>query len=269
MSLKFFEAFSYFAWKYAAVNLKGYFEILYETNEEYDGDEAGKKLHGLYFQTLELIVGIISKTPSNKLKYLDSGIVGDLFSTLQHFNDCEKSPENKAKWSRLYRKLLLGIERNLLGTWISTIPLEQSKFGSKRIRRFYYQPFETSGASEDETAVSSLLLHVNLNYINYFRTLEADNILQEIQAVQHLILSIPEPTVLQHHKQYLNSFVDILVNFALNEKDPAVIKRLKLLLVDIGKRFRWCIENQLKDSEQNAKIRRLDLLKEIWAQLIT
>lgn len=82
MSLKFFEAFSYFAWKFAAVNLKGYFEAIYEGSEEFDGDEPTKKLHGIYLQTLDLVVGIIAKTPSAKLKYLDQKMIGDLFSTL-------------------------------------------------------------------------------------------------------------------------------------------------------------------------------------------
>ena len=113
--MKFFEAFSYFAWKFAAVNLKSYFEAIYESNEEYDGDESAKKLHGVYFQTLDLIMGIVAKTSSAKLKYLDRTMIGDLFCTLQHFIDCEKTPENKAKWSRVFRKLLLGADRSLLG----------------------------------------------------------------------------------------------------------------------------------------------------------
>ena len=47
----------------------------------------------------------------------------------------------------------------------------------------------------------------------------------------------------QHEKEYLQSYIEILVNFVMNEKDPAVVKKLKQLLVETGKRFRWAIEN--------------------------
>ena len=217
-------------------------------------------------QTLDLIVSIVSKTNSSKLRYLGPEMVADLFCSLQHFVDCEKIPENKSKWSRLLRKLLLGIDRGVLGQWISSVALDKELYGSKRIRRFYYKPFESPG-DDPATTNSSVLLQAHLNYLNYFRTLDPESSLVEIQAVQHFILSITEDTRRPHEKEYLGAFMEILINFILNEKDPALIKRLKLLIKDIGKRFRWSIEDQLKDSEQNAKIRRLELLKEIWAQM--
>lgn len=82
LTLKFYEAISYLLWKFATVNLKNYFEAVFEANEEYDGDESAKKMQGIQLQTLDLIVGVISKTPSSKLKYLDCKVVGDLFATL-------------------------------------------------------------------------------------------------------------------------------------------------------------------------------------------
>ena len=63
-NLKFYEAVVYFLWKFLASNLKNYFDTIYEGNEEYDGDAESKNYHSIFFQVADLIIGIVSKTPS-------------------------------------------------------------------------------------------------------------------------------------------------------------------------------------------------------------
>jgi hypothetical protein len=122
--LRFYQNFVYFAWKFIAINLKSYFSAIYDGNEEYDGDREAKNLHGVFFQVVDLVIGIISKTPSAKLKYLNSDMVEQLFCYLQNFVNTDKNKENQQKWARLLRKLITGIDREVLGHFIRNIPIE-------------------------------------------------------------------------------------------------------------------------------------------------
>lgn len=89
---------------------------------------------------------------------------------------------------------------------------------------------------------SSVMLQILNNYMDYFRTLEPENALVAIQAIQHLILSIPSENLAWYEKEYLKYYVDLLITYSLNEKDRTLVKRVKVLLVEIGKKFRTAIE---------------------------
>ena len=78
--LVYYEAIVYFAWKFLALNLKTYFGSIYDGNDEYDGDREAKTMHSVYFQVIDLVVTIVSKTPSQKLKYLSEDYVEMLFA---------------------------------------------------------------------------------------------------------------------------------------------------------------------------------------------
>jgi hypothetical protein len=265
--LKYYEAIAYFAWKFLSVNLKSYFSAIYDDNDEYDGDREAKTLHSVYFQVIDLVIGVISKTPSKKLKYLNSEMVEQLFATLQNFIDTDKNPANKEKWARLLRKLMCGIDREVLGHWIRSIPLDKSKYQTPRLRRLYNPPYKLEEDQPLENN-SSVLLQVLKNYLDHFRTLEPEQSLTAMSAVQHMILSIPNDKLTWFEKEYLKEAADMLITRTLNEKDRTLTKRIKQLLVEVGKRFRTVLEVQLKDAEERSRVRRMDLLKEVWTQIV-
>lgn len=140
-TIKFYEGIVYFLWKFIAHNLKNYFEAIFDTNEEYDGDNEARALQPVYFQAIDLVISIINKTPSAKLRFFEEDTVEQMFAYLQNFTDTEKKVENKHKWSRLTRKLITGIDRAVLGEWIRKIPLNKENYNTKRLRRFYIIPF--------------------------------------------------------------------------------------------------------------------------------
>lgn len=155
--------------------------------------------------------------------------------------DTDKNKENKVKWARLLRKLIMGIDRAVLGHWIRSIPLNREKYNVPRLKRFYSPPYELKESQKMENN-SSILLQILQNYTDFFRALEPEQALVAIPAVQHMMLSIPENGLTWYEKVYLNEFVDTLITFGLNEKDRTLVKRLKNLLVEIGKKYRSVME---------------------------
>lgn len=63
-TLKFYNSIVYFVWKFLAKNLKKYFADVYYGNDEYDGNRDAKVLNSIYYQVIDLAIGIISKTQS-------------------------------------------------------------------------------------------------------------------------------------------------------------------------------------------------------------
>ncbi len=47
--IKFYEGIVGFLWKFLSHHLKSYFETVFESNEEYDGDHEARTLHTVYF----------------------------------------------------------------------------------------------------------------------------------------------------------------------------------------------------------------------------
>ena len=58
---EFNDQFIYSNVRFLSKSLKGYFEKVYESNEDYDGDLEARKHHDIYFLTLDLVISNIRR----------------------------------------------------------------------------------------------------------------------------------------------------------------------------------------------------------------